>query len=671
MINRIKVKHSNRLKTLIRDSNWNMYGDVSNVVNISTKNLTEHEQCALELGLKFNNPTKKPDIVQICKSFIRAENKNTQDEEETTRISLAKGLVYGTYMQQYDYNFFPKHLNSALENIKKDNNIHISKADKANTIVLLNKSDYIDKMDTLLNDPNTYEKLISNPLENVNAYYNKQVREIFGNNKDLVNEFRSWNSKLPYLYGMIKTHKPGYPVRPIISTVGSCSYKLSKFLAKLLQPLVGSISKSHIVNSLDFVDKIRNRKIKDNEIMVSFDVTSLFTCVPVADVLQFLSTELCRYTFTLPNGIIIQLIELCIVGTCFTFNEKYYRQKFGMQMGNCLSPVLSNIYMEFFESRVANAIFPDNFYWFRYVDDSFGIWDSHFNIDDTLHQLNNLVPTIKFTLEKEDNGCLNFLDTCVVRDGTELKFKIYRKQMNNNLIINAHSSHTTTIKQSAIRSMFLRALNIVSPEFLDEEFENIHSIGIKNGYNNEDMQECLRLARKSFYATDRKSRVTENSLVLPYHPIFKSISHPLRVLNFHLAFSFPNTIGNNMIRNSPKYDEGIVYQIPCECNKYYIGQSNKHLDIRKNQHKYSIRRDENSNAINVHIRSCNNTILWNRAQVLFKRNNYVERCLLESACISVSDNHNFNNRFGVFKVDPLFMHIVQRQYKIDKDLFTF
>ena len=230
---------------------------------------------------------------------------------------------------------------------------------------------------------------------------------------------------------------------------------------------------------------------------------------------------------------------------------------------------------------IANGIMPDNFYWFRFVDDSFGIWDTRFNIENFLQELNSLVPTIKFTLEKENNGCLNFLDTCIVRKGTELKIKIHRKSTNNNLIIHARSSHTKEIKQSAIRSMFLRALNLVSPEFLDEEFENISVIGINNGYNKDDVNECLRLAKKTFYSNNKSPRDIENTILIPFHPIFENVAHPLKILGYKLVFSFPNTIGNSLIRRCPSYDEGIIYQIPCSCKKYYIGQTKKQLEIRK------------------------------------------------------------------------------------------
>ena len=109
---------------------------------------------------------------------------------------------------------------------------------------------------------------------------------------------------------------------------------------------------------------MNSRSTNTNDVMVSFDVKSLFTCVPVCDILEFLKEELSKYVLSVPVCFILDLIRLCVVDTCFTFDGNFYRQKFGMQMGNCFSPVLSNIYMEYYETRIANSVLPDNIFFF-------------------------------------------------------------------------------------------------------------------------------------------------------------------------------------------------------------------------------------------------------------------------------------------------------------------
>ena len=68
-------------------------------------------------------------------------------------------------------------------------------------------------------------------------------------------------------------------LRPIVSNIGTASYQLAKYLDQLLSPLTRS---RYTVNSTkDLVVKIKNEKVPQNCNMVSFDVKSLFTSVPL------------------------------------------------------------------------------------------------------------------------------------------------------------------------------------------------------------------------------------------------------------------------------------------------------------------------------------------------------------------------------------------------------
>ena len=147
---------------------------------------------------------------------------------------------------------------------------------------------------------------------------------------------------------------------------------------------------------------------------------------------------------------------------------------------------------------------------------------------------------------------------------------------NNNHIISAYSCHTVSVKQSSLRSMFLRALNICSPEYLDDEIRNIFSIGYRHNFKTHEIEHCFCAARKTFYG-EKNTIDCEKFLSLPYHPHFEDVVYPLKLLGFRTAFSFPFTIGRTIIRNSPKHEEGIVYKIPCGCNKIYVGQTGKAL----------------------------------------------------------------------------------------------
>ena len=303
------------------------------------------------------------------------------------------------------------------------------------------------------------------------------------------------------------------------------------------------------------------------------------------------------------------------------------------------------------------------------MTESTAIVKKHLRIQDFLNDLNSLVETIKFEVEEETEGCLSFLDVKVIKIDNMTKFKIFRKPTNNNLIINAKSTHMLSVKRSALRSMFLRALNIVSPEFLDEEFSYIRDIGVQNHFRSDEIDTCLELAKKSYYRNDKPSPFNlKTSLVLPFHPCLENTTYPLKLLNIDVVFSYRNTIGRTIIRNTPKYDAGIVYRVPCECGKHYLGQTCKKLSKRLNQHKEAIRTNSMSNAINKHTYDCDKPISWSNSDILYKCTDFTLRNILESALIQAGREHNFNHSKGIFNIDPLCLHVATQQYKFRKKL---
>ena len=149
-----------------------------------------------------------------------------------------------------------------------------------------------------------------------------------------------------------------------------------------------------------FIYRFNNANIPLHNVkLLSLDVDSLFTKVPVNDVLNFLSNKLVPYSDHFPLAIdkIIKLTELCVSNNVFTFNCNFYKQKFGCSMGSPLSPVISNLYMEYFETVIIKDVKPKDMIWMRYVDDILTYWDNSWgDFNEFFIRLNNLVPSIKF-----------------------------------------------------------------------------------------------------------------------------------------------------------------------------------------------------------------------------------------------------------------------------------
>ena len=164
--------------------------------------------------------------------------------------------------------------------------------------------------------------------------------------------------------------------------------------------------------------------------MCSFDVCSLFTNVPLDETIQICLTKL--YSLpdppTLPRTVLKDLLEFATKKSHFIFDGQYYDQIDGVAMGSPLCPVLANIFMCHFEdSWLTNNQFRPSI-WFRYVDDTFSLFDSKDTASRFLDFLNSRHPNIKFTMELEENREIPFLDVCIKRDHNTFSTTIHHQK---------------------------------------------------------------------------------------------------------------------------------------------------------------------------------------------------------------------------------------------------
>ena len=209
---------------------------------------------------------------------------------------------------------------------------------------------YNQKIMDLLDDNNTYEhislKTITNNIDDFNNSYKKLIS----------NEDQSWSSLFNYhsiiakIYGLPKPYKPDIPLRPIISGIGSAPHNIAKLLAKLLSPLLGTISNTHLKNFGSLLNKLTDIDMH-NKYLASLDIQSLYTNIPVDKCIERLHKYLRKSNtpFPLPISKLIKICTLCTSHCYFKHNNTFYEQNFGLPMGSPLIRVLACIYLEFLD----------------------------------------------------------------------------------------------------------------------------------------------------------------------------------------------------------------------------------------------------------------------------------------------------------------------------------
>ena len=199
---------------------------------------------------------------------------------------------------------------------------------------------------------------------------------------------------------------------------------MAKELAKILKPLVGK-SLHHVNSTQDFVEQAKHITLAPGECLSSYDVSALFTSVPVDPALNIIM-DLLENDHTLKERTVMEvsdiifLLEFCLKNTYFSFQDQFYEQVEGAAMGSPLSPIVVNLYMKDLEHKALSTAPTPPRFWCRYVDDTFVI-HKEVNKQGFLQHINSVDPAIKFTVEdNKEDGSIPFLDAIVKpeADGT-------------------------------------------------------------------------------------------------------------------------------------------------------------------------------------------------------------------------------------------------------------
>ncbi|XP_072022307.1 uncharacterized protein [Amphiura filiformis] len=415
-----------------------------------------------------------------------------------------------------------------------------------------------------------------------------------------------------------------------------------QFCAKIISPLVGT-TPYHIKNTLDFVNKIGVLKLGDDEELVSYDVTALFTSVPVEEALDIIQPRLENDTTlhertNLNPSQIVELLRFVLTTTYFTFQDQVYQQIEGAAMGSPCSPLVANIFMEAFEEEAINTSPVKPSYWGRYVDGTMVVLKTD-DIDTFTLHLNSVNPAIKFTIEREEDGKLPMLDTLLHRkpDGS-IKVTVYQKPTHTNQYLSFESHHPLQHKLSVVRTLMHRADTCITEE-ADKinEKNNIKKSLRMCGYG-----DWVYNVAQPATAPDRQHVIRDKphvgSIVVPY---VRGASEALRRIfskrGVSVHFKPANTLRSALVAPKDKIPPGkccgTVYQVSCnDCDSAYVGESARPLNTRIAEHR---RPSTTTSPVGDHQKA-GHSIEWKDVKILDRETDWFRRGVKESIHIRTS-----------------------------------
>ena len=490
-----------------------------------------------------------------------------------------------------------------LKELRKDKSLIITRPDKGRATVILTRDAYVEKMMSILEDKSKFLRLgpveqfdRTLSIENALRTYLKRLVSEKEMSAHTYNEILPVGSSRPRMYGLPKVHKPGVPLRPILSMSGSPQYMISKWLCDRLRPVVQHYGKHCVEDSFVFSDSVKSAKLSQDGFMCSLDVVSLFTNVPLKEVIDICADAIYRNDSIeteltmLSEKSFKELMEMVTSGVEFSFDDIMYRQVDGVAMGSPLGPTLANIFVGFYESKIPDSEWPE-LYW-RFVDDVFSHFDSKETSEKFCRRMNALHPSLCFTCEDEQEGQLPFLDVKVIRTSKGIVTTIYRKPTFTGLYTPWDSYSPTKYKINLVRSLTHRVRRICSPIMVETELNTLREILLRNGYPGHVLEKYMLTCQ------DREKFIGPKCCPVIIHlpwigkqseVLERKVNDAVRIARFALkacvvysksrAFSLPKDV-------LPTHSfSNIVYLYECrQCECRYVGKTTQHLSERIKQH---------------------------------------------------------------------------------------
>ncbi|XP_073814099.1 uncharacterized protein [Musca autumnalis] len=164
-------------------------------------------------------------------------------------------------------------------------------------------------------------------------------------------------AEAPELYGLPKIHKKDLPLRPISSSTQVPCYNLSRYIGKILRHIISP--HLNVKNSMQLKEKLNDISLDEDDILVAFDVVSLFTNIPIHLAIKNIldKWETLQQHTTIPKRRFLGLLQFCLIdNNYFKYDEKIYHQTYGMPMGNPLSPTIADIVLDTLLNNISTEL---------------------------------------------------------------------------------------------------------------------------------------------------------------------------------------------------------------------------------------------------------------------------------------------------------------------------
>ena len=427
---------------------------------------------------------------------------------------------------------------------------------------------------------------------------------------------------------------------------GSSYYKIGKqvpdWLSVVEECCINSSTKS-ISESLNDIE------LENDEVLISFDVSSLYTNVPVREAINHCAELLFSGKYPKPPVSKEVFIELARISNCnvlMLIHDGYYLQIDGLAMGSPPAPHIANGWLSKFDENVQG----DAKIYSRYMDDI--LRDiKEYRIDEKLREINDYHPNLTFTIDKEKGASLSFLDLKISCKGQKLTSTWYAKAADTGLTMNYHALAPLRYKRSVVYEFIFRIFyacsnwmdfdeslgkakrildnNQYPSAFYEPIIEKKLSRIIENKAKNDDEEEDQE---KKMFFVQYRGRVTDKSE--------SALRHIKAAVKFIATISKTKACLPSLKQSIDKsLKSGVVYKISCpRCLSCYVGQTSRHLITRMKEHNGKLK------PVRRHFESCECEFTMDDVEIIKSSSKSMYHLMALEALLIRSIKPNINKR---------------------------
>ena len=488
----------------------------------------------------------------------------------------------------------------STKQLRENENIVLLSGDKDTSMTIMNKTDYQNKVQKMINDGISVGKYVHTEdtiIKDLSSFQSFLLCHF--NDHPQYKDMRPSNNQPARLFATAKTHKfhnikdanlKELKLRPIIDQTATCYYHASKVIANYLKPLAEN---DYVINDTQRFPSMLNDLPplnEEEEKEVSYDVESLFTSVPVKDTIAFICSEIYEKKKLKPicSRIIFRKLLLKLTTECiFTANNKLYKQTDGVSMGGPLSVTFTGCFMNNMEQQI--VVLRNPLFYKRFVDDTYrrrkkGVTDEMFTAMNTFH------PNIKLTIEQNPT---QFLDTQINRSNGTTSFSVVNKD--TKLPFHWSSKVPIQYKCSVIKGELSRASRIatsfeIEVKRITKKYQNA---GYPKRFIEKQIESFTGIKEEPIipiWLFEEKTETRQKVFIkIPYCP--KNESHIRKVIaklneftnnKLQIVYTWKRTKLRSLFRLKDKitHVSNVIYKGECSCGDTYIGETKRNAVIR-------------------------------------------------------------------------------------------